>query len=176
MPHQIGQGVSAFKSGQNSLGFCEQFKCVENGLVIIRKSDLAAGISLFKTEADTAGITPYNDTAVQLPLSSVNGTARWFEYNLTGTVMRLFAVADANGTVHAALDNCPKCYKKHAGFRQEGAVMVENCCNMPFSIDNITAAGCNRTGCRPAFLPTTIDGPRILIFIADLEAGRYLFQ
>jgi len=149
---------------------------VEGDKVIVLKSDLLAKAFMFRPECGPGVVADHNLTTVAIPLSSVGANATWYDYTVSGAMVRFFIVTSPNGTVHAALDNCPKCYKKHAGFRQEGAVMVENCCNMPFSIDNITASGCNRTGCHPAFLPTIMDGPRILILVADLEAGRYLFQ
>lgn len=149
---------------------------VDGDRVMIAKSSLLAGAYLFKTVNETARVEDIDATTVAIPLSSLSGTATWYSYGINGTVVRFFAVKDANGTVHASLDACPKCYKKHAGFRQEGDTMVENCCNMPYPFENITAEGCNRTGCHPAFLPGHVEGDKVMISKADLSAGSYLFQ
>jgi uncharacterized membrane protein len=131
---------------------------------------------MFRTVNETAAIQKVSETTFAIPLSSVSGTAGWYGYEVNGTTVRFFVVKDANGTIHAALDTCPKCYKKHAGFRQDGTSMVENCCNMPFPVVNITAEGCNSTGCHPVFLPSHVEGNRLLMAVVDLEAGSYMFK
>jgi uncharacterized membrane protein len=128
------------------------------------------------TNNEFAGVLDLDQAAVALDLSSLGVQARWFEYRINGTVVRLFAVLDANGTVHASLDICPKCYKKHAGFRQEGEAMIENCCNMAYPIWNITAESCTGTGCHPAFLPSHIEGNLVVLAKSDLASGSYMFQ
>lgn len=149
---------------------------VDGDRVFIAKSALAAGTYLFKTGNESAGVENLDAANVAIAFSSVGGTARWYEYGINNTIVRFFAVKDANGMVHTSMDICPKCYKKHAGFRQEGNMMVENCCNMGYPIENITAEGCNLTGCHPAILPSHVEGDRIIMSRADLEAGSYMFQ
>ena len=150
---------------------------VEGDRVMIAKSALAAGAYMFRTANETLGVEKYNATHIAIASQNVTGAARWFEHAVNGTVVRFFAVRDGNGTAHLSLDSCPKCWKKHAGFRQDGNLMVENCCNMGYPLENITAAWCaNRTGCRPAFLPSVEEGGKIFIAIADLEAGSWMFQ
>jgi uncharacterized membrane protein len=143
---------------------------------LISKSSLAAGSYMFRMVNETAAVEKFDAATIAVPLSSIGGTAAWYGCEVNGTTVRFFVVKDANGTVHAAMDICPKCYKKHAGFRQDGTSMVENCCNMPFPIANITAEGCSGMMCHPAFLPSHIDGNRVMMAVADLEAGSYMFK
>ncbi len=149
---------------------------VDGDRLVVAKSALAAGAKLFLTDNEFAGVRDLNGTAVALNLSSLGGRAQWFEYRINGTVVRLFAVKDGNGTVHASLDICQKCYKKHAGFRQEGGSMVENCCNMAYPVENITAERCAGTGCHPEFLPSHVEGDLVVLAKSDLEAGSYMFK
>jgi hypothetical protein len=53
--------------------------------------------------------------------------------------------------------------------------MVENCCNMAFQIANITAAGCSGMMCHPVYLANQVIGDQVVISMADLQAGAYLF-
>lgn len=175
MPFPI---VNITAEGCNLTGCHPQYlPCTVDGdRVLFTKSNLAAGAYLFKPLNESAGVEDLDALTVAIPLSAVSMTARWYEYGINGTTVRFFAVKDTNGTVHLSMDACPKCYKKHAGFRQEGGSMVENCCNMPYPFENITAEGCNRTGCHPAFLPDHIEGDRVMILKSDLVAGSYMFQ
>jgi uncharacterized membrane protein len=175
MPFPIGN-ITA--EGCNRTGCHPVFlpSVIDGDRVMISKSSLAAGSYMFRMVNETAGVEHVDATTIAVPLSSTSGTATWYGYEVNGTTVRFFLVKDANGTVHAAMDICPKCYKKHAGFRQDGTSMVENCCNMPFAIDNITAEGCSGTMCHPAFLPSHIDGNRVMMAVADLEAGSYMFK
>jgi uncharacterized membrane protein len=150
---------------------------VEGERLVIAKSALSAGAYMFRTRNESSGIESVNATHIAIRSTLVGSSATWFESAANNTTVRFFAVRDQNGTAHLSLDNCPKCWKKHAGFRQDGNLMVENCCNMGYPLENITAAWCSgRTGCRPAFLPSVEEGGRILIALADLEAGSYMFQ
>jgi uncharacterized membrane protein len=149
---------------------------IEGDRVLISKSSLAAGSYMFRTANETAAVEKVDAATIAVPLSSISMTATWYGYEVNGTTVRFFVVDDTNGTVHAAMDICPKCYKKHAGFRQDGMSMVENCCNMPFAVANITSEGCSGMMCHPAFIPSHIEGDRLMMAVADLEAGSYMFK
>ena len=127
------------------------------------------------TQSATASVTNVNITSIAIPLSSISQTATWFDYNISGSMVRFFAVKDSNGTIHTAFDECWMCYSSHLGYRQNGTFMVENCCNMPFAIDQITATGCSGMGCHPVFLANKIIGDQVVIAESDLAAGAYLF-
>jgi uncharacterized membrane protein len=113
---------------------------------------------------------------VALPLASISENATWYKYDVSGTMVRFFAVMDANGVVHTAFDDCAMCYKQHLGYRQgDNGTMVENHCNMAFPIANITAAGCSGMMRHPVYLANEVKGDQVLIAIADLQAGVNLF-
>ena len=175
MPFPIGN-ITA--EGCNRTGCHPAFlpNVIDGERVMISKSSLAAGSYMFRMVNETAAVDKVDASTIAVALSSIGGTATWYGYEVNGTTVRFFVVKDSNGTVHAAMDICPKCYKKHAGFRQDGNSMVENCCNMPFAIDNITAEGCSGTMCHPAFLPSRIEGQKVMMAGADLEAGAYMFK
>lgn len=149
---------------------------IEGDQIMIKKSTLAAQRFMFLANNESASVSMYDATHIAIPLSGISQNATWYQYSINGTAVRFFAVMDTQGVVHTSMDICPKCYKKHAGFRQQDAVnMVENCCNMAFKIENITAVGCNIPVCHPAFVPNQIAGNNVVIAIADLEAGLYMF-
>jgi len=149
---------------------------IEGDQLIIKKSALTDQRFIFLETDEAASVSLYDATHISIPLSGVSQNATWYQYVINGTAVRFFAVMDTNGVVHTSMDICPKCYKKHAGFRQMDEVnMVENCCNMAFKIANITKDGCNITVCHPAYVANQIIGDKVVIAIADLEAGVYMF-
>jgi uncharacterized membrane protein len=143
--------------------------------LIIAKSDLAQQRFIFLRTDESAQVHSVNLTHVAIPLSSVSENATWYQYEISGSTVRFFAVKDTNGTIHTAFDECWMCYSSHLGYRQNGTFMVENCCNMPFAIDQITATGCSGMGCHPVFLANKIIGDQVVIAESDLAAGAYLF-
>jgi uncharacterized membrane protein len=151
---------------------------MNESMLKIAKSDLAAGAYMFKTTNESALVEEFDAASIAIPLASVSKMASWYVYHINGTDVRFLAVLDANGTVHTVFDTCAKCYKKHAGLRQEGTMLVENCCNMGCSIDDISAGTCNIScpGCHPAYLPNQIVAERVLIAKADLQTGEYMFK
>lgn len=149
---------------------------IDGDLVIIKKSALASQRFIFLEKDESAHVSAYNETSISIPLAFVSEIATWYQYEVNGTSVRFFAVMDENGDIHTSMDICPKCYKKHAGFRQQDGInMVENCCNMAFRIENITAEGCAIPVCHPAFVANEIIGDNVVIAISDLEAGSYMF-
>lgn len=144
--------------------------------LVITKSDLAKQKFIFLQSDETSNVHLFDSAHVAIPLSLVGENATWYQYAVNNTKVRFFAVTDADGTVHTALDVCWKCYKKHAGFRQQApGVMVENCCNMAFSVSNITEEGCSIPKCHPVYIENHVIGDEVVIAISDLEAGSYMF-
>jgi uncharacterized membrane protein len=125
--------------------------------------------------ATAASVTNSNATSVEIPLSSISQNATWYQYAVNGASVRFFAVRDSTDAVHTAFDECPYCYPSHLGFRQEGSVMVENCCNMGVSIAEITSSGMPGAACHPAYLESQVVGEHLVINTSDLAAGAYLF-
>jgi uncharacterized membrane protein len=131
----------------------------------------ASGGATLKKYSST--VETVNLTTIAIPTSTIGQTATFYTYGVGGVDIRFFAVKDGNGTVRTAFDECPLCYSRHLGYRQEGDVMMENCCEMSWPIDMI---GPNCTGCHPAYLPSRIEGDRVLISKSDLGAGAYMFK
>lgn len=173
-------GINATSCALNKTGCHPAYlKCIVNGSrVVIAKSDLAGGAYLFKTTNESALIEEYDIDSIAIPLSSVSQIAGWYVYRINGTDVRFIAVKDGNGTVHTVFDTCAKCYKKHAGLRQDGSTLVENCCNMGYPIDKLNADTCGieNKACHPLFLPSSVIGDKVVIDKADLMAYSHLFK
>jgi uncharacterized membrane protein len=123
-------------------------------------------------------VSPYNATAVSVDLASAGATATFYGFETSGRAIRFFAVLGSDGGVRTAFDNAYCCFRRDLGERQEGADMVCNWCGKHFPIDEL-----NRTNldpltvgrCCPAHLRNTVVGGKVVIEMADLEAGAYLF-
>jgi uncharacterized membrane protein len=127
------------------------------------------------TPSAVTAVTNVNMTSVGIPVSSITEKAVWYEYNVSGSMVRFFVVKEANGTIHTAFDECWMCFHTHLGFRQNGSNMIENDCNMSFPISQITKDGCSGMDCHPIFLPSTIVGDQLTFRKSDLAAQRYTF-
>jgi uncharacterized membrane protein len=125
------------------------------------------------------GLSDYNETLVSVAVSSVNDTAKFYNWNATSKTIRFFAVKGSDGQTRTAFDNAYCCYHKDMGERQEGTDIVCNMCNARYPIDELNRGNLNATmvtQCAPADLPHTVMGKYILIKKSDLEAGSYLFK
>ena len=111
-----------------------------------------------------------------IPASEINGTASYYSYNSTdGTAMRLFAVKDAKGKIHVALDACDVCYKAKKGYRQvEGAMMCNNC-GTRFPIEAIGTATTGG-GCWPSFVPMSVIDGTVNIQLKGLDDKSFMFK
>ena len=127
------------------------------------------------TPSDVLQLTNVNMTAVGVPLPSINQTAVWYGYDVSGSTVRFFVVKDASGTIHAAFDECWMCFNTHLGYRQSGDYMIENCCNMSFPISQITKEGCSIADCAPIFLPSSFEGDHLVFTKSDLAKQRFTF-
>lgn len=124
-------------------------------------------------------VSDYNETMVSIPLSSVNGTAKFYKWSGAGKTIRFFAVTGSDGQVRTAFDNAYCCYHKDLGERQDGAFIVCNMCQARYPIDDLNRLNLNATTvsqCCPADLPHTVVGKDVLMRKSDIEAGAYLFK
>jgi uncharacterized membrane protein len=175
MPFPITQITEQGCSGDGCCPIFLASKVIGDQLVI-KKSDLAKQKFTFIRINECAKVHSYNSTHASISRSLVGENVTWYQYDVSGTKVRFFVVAEANGTIHAALDTCWKCYPKHAGFRNYmPGIMVENCCNMPFAVANITVAGCSTMMCHPVYLANQVIGDQVVFAISDFEAGAYMF-
>lgn len=175
MSFPISQITKEGCSGDNCYPIFLQSMVVGDDLMIT-KSALVAQRFIFLSSDEQAKVVEYNSTHVAVPLSMISANTTWCQYGINGTSVRFFLVKDSDGMIHSALDSCPKCFRKHMGFRQfNSELMVENCCNMAFPIKNITLEGCSIPKCHPAFLPSQIIGDQLVVAKSDLLAGSYMF-
>ncbi len=116
-----------------------------------------------------------NMTAVSIPLADISQTATWYEYNMSGATLRFFVVKDSDGIVHSAFDECWMCFAVREGYHQNGSSMIENCCDMPFPISQITEQGCSGDGCCPIWLKSVVVGDSLMIMKKDLARQRLIF-
>lgn len=140
---------------------------------------LGAGVLAYKFIPGAAVGCKFPEVIAQqgqivLPLDKVNdGQAHFFSYRSGATEVNFFVLKSEDGVLRAALDTCDVCYHAQKGYRQEGAEMVCNNCDMRFPSNMIAEV---QGGCNPAPLnPTTVEG-QVRIAEADLLAGAWYFQ
>jgi uncharacterized membrane protein len=112
---------------------------------------------------------------VNLSLAELKaGTARTFCYrDPHGEVIRFIVARDADGTVHSAFDACRGCFEQQLGYRVSGTNMVCRFCNRRYPVKDMETG---IDSCVPIRLPHAIVPDAVQIKVADLEAGRWLFQ
>lgn len=111
---------------------------------------------------------------IVLPLAQVSdGQAHFFSYRSGATEVNFFVLKSEDGVVRAALDTCDVCYHAQKGYRQEGAEMVCNNCNMRFPSNMISEV---QGGCNPSPLKPVLTEGELRIAEADLVAGAWYFQ
>lgn len=112
---------------------------------------------------------------IVLPLEQVSdGQAHFFSYRgAGGTEINFFVLKSEDGVLRAALDTCDVCYHAQKGYRQEGAEMVCNNCNMRFPSNMIAEV---QGGCNPAPLKPSLADGQVRIAEAELLAGAWYFQ
>ena len=111
---------------------------------------------------------------VAIPLSSLTaGLPHFYRYRAdSGRDVRFLIVRMPDGRVHAGLDACEACFRQHQGFRQVGNQLVCNRCGRRLSTQDL---GRSKDKCDPLALDHAIDGERVLITHAALEAGERYF-
>jgi uncharacterized membrane protein len=110
---------------------------------------------------------------VTMPVAQVNdGKAHFYSYDVGGTTVKYFVLADKNGKVRAALDACEVCYAQQKGYHQQGDAMQCNNCGKIFpSADiNVITGGCN-----PIPLKKSISGGTLTITTDSLQGGAQYF-
>jgi len=111
----------------------------------------------------------------RIPTASITSQATFFKATVKdGTVVPFFAVRDASGRVHVALDACQTCARAKKGYTQDGDDMHCRNCGMTFAIAQITDMR-DMGGCHPIVLPTTISGDAIVVRAAEVVAGAKWF-
>jgi uncharacterized membrane protein len=102
-----------------------------------------------------------------------DGQARFYTYRTSaGREVRFFLLKSGDGVVRAAFDTCDTCYRERRGYRQAGNAMVCNNCSQSFRSEDINVV---RGGCNPAPIERAVQGDRIVLRAAALEAGSSYF-
>lgn len=136
-------------------------------------SPVRAGAPSGASAASAIAITPEGDD-FRIPTASITTEATFFKANTDGATVPFFAVRDASGRDHVALDACQTCARAKKGYAQAGDYMQCRNCGLTFAITQITAMG-DRGGCHPIVLPSTTSGDAIIVRAADLAAGARWF-
>ena len=110
----------------------------------------------------------------RIPTASITAEASFFKATADGTTVPFFAVRDASGRVHVALDACQTCARARKGYTQDGDAMQCRNCGMTFAIAQITDMR-DKGGCHPIVLPATTSGDAIVVKAADVVAGAKWF-
>ena len=143
----------------------------------IKKKQLHMGIGIIALVALIYLLIPSGSASgsIEVPLSDITTTAKFFEYEGGGTQIRFFVVKASDGSIKTAFDACDICFSQKKGYRQEGDFMICNNCGNKYAI---TQLGTEKEGggCWPGYLPSKIQGDKLIIKNADLEKGRQRFS
>lgn len=117
-------------------------------------------------------ITP-TEEIIEIPLSGITRTVKFFEYNDNGITIRYFAVLGSDGNVRTAFDACDVCggYK---GYEQRETDIVCKNCGRAFLIDGL---GTKNTGygCWPSYLSHKTKDNKIIISVDEIKKARAKF-
>lgn len=83
---------------------------------------------------------------LNIPVSEISKTARFYPVEVDGTQMEVIAVKDSEGTIRTAFNTCQICYDSGKGYyEQESDQLVCQNCGNSFTMDQvgITSGGCN---------------------------------
>lgn len=107
--------------------------------------------------------------AAQIPTGVLTDHAlHTFVVTVGNTDVRLIAILDSSGTVHAALDACTICGAK--GYYQDGRNVICKNCGAVIYVPTVGQAG----GCNPIHIDFLIQGDKLQISPAALtDAARY---
>ena len=122
--------------------------------------------------ASAAAATPiaFDGDVFRLPAAGITTEAAFFPANANGTTVPFFAVRDAAGRVHVALDACQVCAQAKKGYVQQGDHMQCRNCGKTFAIAEITEMG-GKGGCHPISLASTTAGDSIVVKRSDVASG-----
>lgn len=108
---------------------------------------------------------------IHIPLNAVNdGNLHRFGLNFQGTTIRFLVLKKPNSDIATALDACLIC--GDVGYYQKGHDIICKNCVAAINPATIGMPG----GCNPIALPSRVEGPEVMIFVADLEAGLKHFK
>ena len=124
--------------------------------------------------APTSTLTPDGDL-FRVPASQVTSEAAFFTASVGEKTVPFFAVRDASGQAHVALDACQVCAHAKKGYAQKGDSMQCRNCGLTFPIKSITSMA-GKGGCHPISLPSKVEGDSILVSRSAVEAGAKWFS
>lgn len=123
--------------------------------------------------ASPAALSPEGDV-FRIPAASITTEATFFKGSAGTATVPFFAVRDASGRIHVALDACQVCARAKKGYAQQGDHMQCRNCGMTFAVAQITEMG-GKGGCHPISLPSTTSGDTVVVRAADVAAGAKWF-
>ena len=113
------------------------------------------------------------------PLSGISTTATFHSYvhrinDTTGIEIKYFIVESPTNGIKTAFDACDVCWAQYKGYVQLGNFMRCVNCGNTYPSDDLGAQGTG--GCWPSYLPHTTDGTDLIIEVADLIPGAFMFE
>jgi hypothetical protein len=144
-----------------------------NARSALAPSPARSGGSSGASVASATALTPEGDV-FRIPMTSITNEATFFKASADGSTVPFFAVRDATGRVHVALDACQTCARARKGYAQAGDHMQCRNCGMTFAIAQITDMR-DKGGCHPIVLPSTTSGDAIVVKATDVAAGAKWF-
>lgn len=111
---------------------------------------------------------------VEIALADLqDGKARHYTWKAPdGKQIRFFAIKSEDGVVRTAFDACDVCWPERKGYSQDGKYMVCNNCGQRFESSRVNEI---KGGCNPSPLERRVEGDRLVIMAADLQAGARYF-
>ncbi len=132
---------------------------------------LVAGCSNLPAEHT---LVPARNGEIRLPVDEFrDGKVHFFTHKKNGKRINYFVRTDGKGQLSAYFDACYTCYKKKKGYREEGADLVCNECNLKFRLAE--ERWDTSHGCCPISLMSRIEGNDLVIRADDIEKGEKLF-
>jgi uncharacterized membrane protein len=116
-----------------------------------------------------------DEAAVNIPISEIGDSAKWYNYDSKGETAKYFAVKGSDGKIHVAIDACDVCYSTKLGYEQTDNVMTCRNCGQTFAINSIGTENLSG-GCWPSYLPYEVDGENIIINKSELNQKLFMFQ
>lgn len=108
---------------------------------------------------------------IRIPLNAVNdGNLHRFGLSFQGTTIRFLALKRPNGDIVTALDACLIC--GDVGYYQKGRDIICKNCVAAINPATIGMPG----GCNPIALASRVEGPEVVISVAELQTGLKHFK
>lgn len=149
------------------------FSMVFSVLVVLMAITAISAICLRGSDK-SRWVAPVNGTVVIKLADVSDGTARFYRFK-GKTEIIFFVVKGSDGVFHTAFDACERCCPRSGkGYEQNGDYMICQICRDRYAINMIDQV--NGVGCRPRRLEHTKEGDKIIIKVADLNAGAEYFR